>query len=108
MYGQILRFQQDRLWRKNRKPSSTCYGVDINRNFDTNFGGLGASDIACVDTYHGPYSFSEEESSAVRDVLIANRPRVKAAISIHTYSQLVGEIYETIPLKRFNNPFLLF
>ncbi|KAI9562178.1 hypothetical protein GHT06_013143 [Daphnia sinensis] len=86
--GYTYSWTTDRLWRKNRKPSDTCYGVDINRNFDTNFGGLGASDIACIDTYHGPYSFSEEESSAVRDVLIANRPRVKAAISIHTYSQL--------------------
>jgi hypothetical protein len=72
-------------------PTGTCYGVDINRNFDTNFGGAGSSDVPCIDTYHGPNSFSEAESSAVRDVLIANRPRVKAAISIHTYSQLVRE-----------------
>ena len=81
---------KDRLWRKNRAPSGTCYGVDINRNFDINFGGLGASNVSCAETYHGPKSFSEPESSALRDVLIANRPRVKAAISIHTYSQLVS------------------
>nr|CAH0112267.1 unnamed protein product [Daphnia galeata] len=86
--GYTYSWTTDRLWRKNRMPTGTCYGVDINRNFDTNFGGAGSSDIPCIDTYHGPSSFSEAESSAVRDVLIANRPRVKAAISIHTYSQL--------------------
>lgn len=81
-------FIKDRLWRKNRRPGTNCVGVDINRNFDVNWGGLGASNVECVDIYCGPSAFSEEESKAVRDVLAANRGRVKAAISIHTYSQL--------------------
>ena len=31
----------DRLWRKNRRPppsGSTCYGVDLNRNYDDHWG----------------------------------------------------------------------
>ena len=76
------------MWRKNRQPGATCDGVDINRNFNINFGGAGSSALACSDTFHGPNFFSEAESSGIRDVLATNRPRVKAAISIHTYSQL--------------------
>ena len=81
---------KDRLWRKNRNDewNNTCAGVDINRNFDINWGGDGSSNAPCMATYHGPSAFSEAESRAIRDLLAANRGRVKAAISIHTYSQL--------------------
>lgn len=36
---------QDRLWRKNRAPSSVpeCFGVDLNRNFDFYWGGEGTA-----------------------------------------------------------------
>ena len=27
-----------RLWRKNRRPGSTCDGVDLNRNFNIHWG----------------------------------------------------------------------
>lgn len=70
-------------------PNSACFGVDLNRNFPVNFGGLGSSDLPCIDLYHGPASFSEAESQAIRNVVTTSRPNVKAAISIHTYPQLV-------------------
>ncbi|XP_032790383.2 carboxypeptidase A2 [Daphnia magna] len=79
----------DRLWRKNRTPNEgLCYGTDPNRNFDAGFGGPGASNNACSDTYHGPSAFSTEEASAFRDVLAANSGRTVAAITIHSFSQL--------------------
>ncbi|KAI9560986.1 hypothetical protein GHT06_011942 [Daphnia sinensis] len=79
----------DRLWRKNRVPNGgLCYGTDPNRNFDAGFGGPGASSNACSDTYHGPFAFSTQEASAMRDVILANSGRVVAAVSIHSYSQL--------------------
>ncbi|KAK4005083.1 hypothetical protein OUZ56_006807 [Daphnia magna] len=79
----------DRLWRKNRVPNGgICYGTDPNRNFDAGFAGPGASDNGCSDTYHGPFAFSTEEASAMRDAILANSGRVVAAISIHSYSQL--------------------
>lgn len=33
-------FLQDRLWRKSRSPyeNGTCYGVDLNRNFNSSWG----------------------------------------------------------------------
>ena len=44
--------KQDRLWRKNRAPTNNplCSGIDLNRNYDANFGGDGSSDLACSET----------------------------------------------------------
>lgn len=40
---------QDRFWNKNRRtnPSTSCHGVDIDRNFEVGFGGSGSSDVVC-------------------------------------------------------------
>jgi murein tripeptide amidase MpaA len=88
--GFAYTWTNDRLWRKNRKTykGTSCVGADPNRNFDAGFGGPGTSNSPCSDTYHGPSAFSEEESAAMRDVLKANRGRVKSTISVHSFSQL--------------------
>ena len=46
---------KDRMWRKNRAvyPENLCIGVDLNRNFDNNFGGPGSSNNSCIATYCG-------------------------------------------------------
>ena len=67
---------------------SSCVGVDPNRNFDSNFGGAGSSSDPCSQIYRGPYAFSEAESKAMRDLLKQHRGRVKASLSLHTYSQM--------------------
>lgn len=48
---QIVFELKDRLWRKNRAliADSPCTGVDINRNYDANFGGIGSSALPCSD-----------------------------------------------------------
>ena len=50
---------EDRMWRKNRNayPQNACVGVDLNRNFDDNFGGPGTSDDSCSTFYHGTEAF---------------------------------------------------
>lgn len=65
-----------------------CTGVDTNRNFDANFGGVGSSDNPCSDTYGGPSAFSEAESQAMRDILLSLQGRAKAAVSIHNNAQV--------------------
>ncbi|XP_046651366.1 carboxypeptidase A2-like [Daphnia pulicaria] len=88
--GYVYSWLNDRLWRKNRKinPSSPCIGVDTNRNFDANFGGVGSSDVPCSDTYSGPSAFSEAESRAMRDILLSLQGRTKAVVSIHNNAQV--------------------
>ncbi|XP_062435011.1 carboxypeptidase A1-like [Rhea pennata] len=80
----------NRLWRKTRSVAagSRCVGVDPNRNWAAGFGGAGSSGNPCSETYRGPYAHSESEVSAVAD-FIRRHGRVKAAVSIHSYSQML-------------------
>ncbi|XP_032791934.2 carboxypeptidase B [Daphnia magna] len=85
--GYEYSWASDRLWRKNRAltDNALCPGVDLNRNYDANFGGDGSSPLPCSETYHGVSAFSESEAAAIRDSLAANRGFVKAFVSIHSY-----------------------
>ncbi|KAF2348133.1 Peptidase M14 carboxypeptidase A, partial [Trinorchestia longiramus] len=85
--GYVYTWSDERLWRKNRVPYGLCYGADVNRNWDSNFGGEGSSDLPCADTYHGPSPFSEVESDALRATLESLGSRVKGVFSLHSYSQ---------------------
>ncbi|XP_042226442.1 carboxypeptidase B-like [Homarus americanus] len=84
--GYEYTWTSDRLWRKNRVPNTICHGVDCNRNFDSDFGGIGTSDNPCSDLYHGKSAFSEKESQVVRDSI--KDLGVKMFVTIHSYSQL--------------------
>ncbi len=56
-------------WRKNRNDSTptSSVGVDLNRNWDINFGGVGSSDNPSSSTYHGEAPFSEYETDNITD-----------------------------------------
>jgi len=60
------------MWRKNRRNSGTCYGIDLNRNFGYMWGydDIGSSPDPCDQTYRGTAAFSEPEAMAVRDLAI--------------------------------------
>jgi carboxypeptidase T len=90
-----------RYWRKNRRLNSDdSYGVDLNRNYGYRWGGEGSSPWPWSDTYRGPVPFSEPETQAIRDFVIAH-PNLTAAISFHTYGELIlypyGYTYEEHP-----------
>lgn len=77
------------MWRKNRRPNAGgSFGVDLNRNYGWEWGPShpGSSTIPSDDTYHGTAGFSEPETRAVRDALLAHPPGM--AVSAHTYSDL--------------------
>lgn len=79
----------NRLWRKNRRPNpGGSFGVDLNRNWGYEWGGEGSSGTQNNDTYRGPSAFSEPETQALRDFVIAN-PRIAAHIDFHSFSQLI-------------------
>lgn len=78
-----------RYWRKNRRLNlDGSYGVDLNRNYGYRWGGPGSSPWPDSDTYRGPAPFSEPETRAVRDFVLAH-PNVTAAITFHTYGELI-------------------
>ncbi|PHI21304.1 hypothetical protein CEQ90_02580 [Lewinellaceae bacterium SD302] len=72
------------FWRKNRRVNSgsSCRGVDLNRNYDTDFGGSGTSSNPCSDSYRGTGPFSEIESQTVRDFVNSIQPPI--AYTTHT------------------------
>jgi hypothetical protein len=83
------------LWRKNLRDNdlsgtvTSADGVDLNRNFGYQWGfnNVGSNPSPSSSTYRGPSAFSEPESRAQRDLVIALRPRT--GISFHTYSDLL-------------------
>ncbi|XP_058127448.1 zinc carboxypeptidase-like [Anopheles coustani] len=89
--GYKYSFVGDRLWRKNRKPYGLCRGVDLNRNFDSNWGGIGSSDDPCSYDFSGNTAFSELEASALADFLhrSVKTERIRTYIALHSYSQLL-------------------
>lgn len=83
--------QHDRLWRKTRSINPEfpdCVGVDPNRNFGYKWAAGGSSMRACSSIYHGPQPFSEPETRAIRDFLLAHKDQLKAYVSLHSYSQM--------------------
>ncbi|XP_040858362.1 carboxypeptidase A2 [Ochotona curzoniae] len=88
--GYVFSHTENRMWRKTRSQASGsfCVGVDPNRNWDAGFGGPGASSSPCSDSYHGPSANSEVEVQAIVE-FIKNHGKVKAFLTLHSYSQLL-------------------
>lgn len=87
--GYDFTWTSNRLWRKNRRlVTGNTYGVDLNRNWDTHWGGEGSSRTPSSDTYCGTGPFSEPETKAVSTFLLS-LGNVKAAIDWHSYSELI-------------------
>uniref|UniRef100_A0A8C7E1K7 Carboxypeptidase A2 n=1 Tax=Naja naja TaxID=35670 RepID=A0A8C7E1K7_NAJNA len=88
--GYAYSHTNNRMWRKTRSriPGSRCVGVDPNRNWNAGFGGPGASNDPCSDSYRGPSANSEVEVRSMVD-FVKRHGNVKAFISIHSYSQFL-------------------
>ena len=93
---------QPPYWRKNRRDNQDgTWGVDLNRNFGYRWGCCGgSSSYTGSNTYRGPAPFSEPESQALRDFVIAH-PRLTMSFSLHTYGELIlypyGYTYLDLP-----------
>lgn len=97
------------FWRKNTRiaiPSSGQRGVDLNRNYDSMFGGGGSSDNPSSETYHGPNAFSEPETQALKN-FITQRTNINFILTYHSFSELVlypwGGSNDKIPSNDFKN-----
>ncbi len=87
--GYSYSWTNNRFWRKNRRDNGNgTRGVDLNRNWDINFGGQGASNDPDSDIYHGPFAFSEPETAAIRDYIFTD-PNMVAHVDFHSFSQLI-------------------
>jgi carboxypeptidase A2 len=88
--GYAYTHTNDRLWRKNRRPNtgSTCYGTDLNRNFNFRWGTEGVSHSPCSETFCGPSGGSEPETQAVSAELNRLGPSLQATVTVHAYGNM--------------------
>lgn len=69
------------FWRKNRRQNiDGTYGVDLNRNFPI---GFNKSTITTSNVYGGPEPFSEPETKALRDFILAHS-NITIALDYHS------------------------
>merc|ERR1719293_634631 len=91
--GFYYSFTSSRMHRKNmaNNPGSSCIGVDLNRNFDVNWSGPGASSDPCSDTFYGPSAASEPETQVL--VAVLEEAPTTIHIDVHSYTQLIISSY---------------
>ena len=62
-------------------------GVDLNRNYDVNFGGQGSSSNRCQEIYSGPGPNSEKETQVV--IKVMKEAPMDVFIDVHAYTALI-------------------
>lgn len=82
--GYVYTWSDDRMWRKNRNGS----GVDLNRNWDVQWGLGTEGQPSSSEIYPGTGPFSEPETTALRD-LILDEDRLAAVVDYHSPVNLV-------------------
>ncbi|HET8784235.1 MAG TPA: M14 family metallopeptidase [Candidatus Limnocylindrales bacterium] len=85
-----------RGWRKNRQrhPTSTFIGTDLNRNYDYRWGCCGGSSgTPSSKNYRGWKAFSAPEARAVASFVngrvIGGRQQIRAHVTLHTNGELI-------------------
>lgn len=83
--GYVYSWEVERYWRKNRRDA---IGVDLNRNFSTNWGGPGSSGNPEDENYRGAGPLSEPEAQALADFVQAH-PQIVTHVDFHSFGRLV-------------------
>ncbi|GJQ71041.1 hypothetical protein Trydic_g951 [Trypoxylus dichotomus] len=80
-----------RLWRLNRAPvkGGSCYGTDLNRNFDFHWNEVGTSQKLCANTFPGLSPFDQLETTALRNVVMQYKDQIKLYLSFHSYARMI-------------------
>ncbi|XP_075687369.1 carboxypeptidase O-like [Rhinoderma darwinii] len=89
--GFVYSWTMDRLWRKSRSShdNGNCYGVDLNRNFDSNWCSIGASNNCSSLTFCGTGPASEPEVQAVSQLVSSLKSDILCFLTMHSYGQLI-------------------
>uniref|UniRef100_A0A1I8M855 Peptidase M14 domain-containing protein n=1 Tax=Musca domestica TaxID=7370 RepID=A0A1I8M855_MUSDO len=114
--GYVYSHEYDRFWKKSRsrhisRPSGlinsamtwlqkkrvrdrVCYGVDLDRNWNYQWGKRGSSRSPCSEFFAGPGPFSEPETKALSEFLMDYRSHIKLYISMQAYGQIISYPYK--------------
>lgn len=88
IYNQTTNPNGGGMHRKNRRNVGTSNkGVDLNRNYAFQWGGVGTSNNTNNDTYRGTAAFSEPETQAIK--WLTENHDFSIALNYHSYSNLL-------------------
>ncbi|XP_012516660.1 PREDICTED: carboxypeptidase O [Propithecus coquereli] len=107
--GYIYSWTTDRLWRKSRSShdNGTCFGSDLNRNFNVSWCSVGAS-TNCQDlTFCGTGPVSEPETKAVSSFVESKKDNILCFLTMHSYGQLILTPYGYTQNKSSNHEELI-
>lgn len=107
--GYIYSWETARLWRKNRSPhmNGTCYGTDLNRNFNSSWGTLGVSYNCSSEIFCGTGPESEPETRAVVQLIERKKSDILCYLTIHSYGQYILTPYGSTTEPPSNNEELM-
>ncbi|XP_023786629.1 carboxypeptidase O [Cyanistes caeruleus] len=107
--GYIYSWEKERLWRKNRSPygNGTCYGTDLNRNFNSSWGSVGVSFNCSSEVFCGSGPESEPETRAVAQFIKSKKSDILCYLTIHSYGQLILTPYGSTTKPPSNNEELM-
>ncbi|XP_045416201.1 carboxypeptidase O [Lemur catta] len=107
--GYIYSWTTDRLWRKSRSShdNGTCFGSDLNRNFNVSWCSVGAS-RDCQDlTFCGTGPVSEPETKAVSSFVESEKDNILCFLTMHSYGQFILTPYGYTQNKSSNHEELI-
>ncbi|XP_013200764.2 carboxypeptidase B [Amyelois transitella] len=102
-----------RLWEKSRSTNSNlgviCPGVNINRNFDIDWGTSASSSSPCSNIYSGTGPFSEIESQMIAALIEEHGARIRLYISLQNNGGFISYpwYYEKAATAMFRDNHLL-
>nr|XP_027797860.1 carboxypeptidase O [Marmota flaviventris] len=107
--GYIYSWTTDRLWRKSRSShnNGTCFGSDLNRNFNVSWCSIGASKNCQDLTFCGTEPVSEPETKAVSGFVESKKEDILCFLTIHSYGQLILTPYGYTKNKPSNHEELI-
>ncbi len=97
--GYTVARTKNSMWRKNANLNGSTFnpnysfgqgssvGVDLNRNYEFQWGVGSSSPSKTAETYRGPYALSESETTIMDSLM--DCLNIQASISFHSYSEVI-------------------